>query len=338
MELADYGMMLWGNNNYNYAEAAMGYSSNLTGVSYRGRNWDVPNLVSYMESHDEERLMYKTITYGGTSATYNTRELTTALRRMKLDALFFLTVPGPKMIWQFGELGYDISIDNGGRTSEKPIRWDYFNDYERHGLFLFYKLLIYFRKTQPVFATSDFSYSLSGQAKQLLLNDSEMKVNILGNFGLAPVNVNPAFPVTGKWYEYFSGDSVNVSDVNSAFEFQPGEYRLYSTKKLPSSKLIIGIRDTYSPEEGITVNAYPNPSSSGFTFDITSKVPVSASVLIQNISGNVIRKEQLSSSSSTEHSFFWDGNDESGIPAGAGLYLVQFRTAKGLKTVKVIKM
>ncbi len=31
-ELANYGMMLWGNNNYNYGEAAMGYPSDLSSV------------------------------------------------------------------------------------------------------------------------------------------------------------------------------------------------------------------------------------------------------------------------------------------------------------------
>ena len=61
---------------------------------------------------------------------------------MELDALFFLTVPGPKMIWQFGELGYDVSIDYGGRTSEKPLKWDYFLDPDRHRLYLIYKLLL----------------------------------------------------------------------------------------------------------------------------------------------------------------------------------------------------
>jgi hypothetical protein len=337
-ELSDHGLMIWGNINYNYAEAAMGYASDLTSASYLGRGWQAPNLVSYMESHDEERLMFKTITYGASSATYNTRDQSIALKRMKLDALFFLSVPGPKMIWQFGELGYDISIDNGGRTSEKPLKWEYFNDYERHKLFLFYKLLNYFRKTQPVFGTSDFTYSLAGQAKQLLLNNPDMKVNILGNFGIAPLNVNPAFPLAGKWYEYFSGDSVIVTDVNKTFEFQPGEYRLYSTKKLPSAKLIIGIRDNYSQEENISINAYPNPSDSGFTFKLTTRIPSDASVKISDVSGKLIREEQLGSSSTTEQIFFWDGKDRSGIPVAGGLYLVQFRTATGWKTVKVLKV
>jgi hypothetical protein len=57
-----------------------------------------------MESHDEERLMFKNLTYGNSSGTYNIKDLQTALDRVKLAAAFFLTLPGPKMIWQFGEL------------------------------------------------------------------------------------------------------------------------------------------------------------------------------------------------------------------------------------------
>ncbi len=64
------------------------------------------------------------------------------------------------MIWQFGELGYDISIDFNGRTGEKPIKWEYFKDPDRHRLYLIYKALNNLRLTQPAFSTSDYSYSL----------------------------------------------------------------------------------------------------------------------------------------------------------------------------------
>ena len=63
--LAEYrhGMMLWGNSNFNYNEATMGYHENgksdFSWGYYGTRQWNVPNLVTYMESHDEERLMYK---------------------------------------------------------------------------------------------------------------------------------------------------------------------------------------------------------------------------------------------------------------------------------------
>lgn len=43
----------------------------------------------------------------------------TALKRMQQAAAFFFTIPGPKMIWQFGELGFDYSIEYNGRVGNK---------------------------------------------------------------------------------------------------------------------------------------------------------------------------------------------------------------------------
>ncbi|MGK2861206.1 MAG: alpha-amylase family glycosyl hydrolase, partial [Chitinophagaceae bacterium] len=56
-ELSDYGMMFWGNSNYNFSEAAMGWitNSNFDYGLHSVRGWTNPFLVSYMESHDEER-------------------------------------------------------------------------------------------------------------------------------------------------------------------------------------------------------------------------------------------------------------------------------------------
>jgi glycosidase len=336
-ELANYGMMLWGNNNYNYAEAAMGYASDLTSVSYLGRDWSVPNLVSYMESHDEERLMYKTITFGASQGSYNTKDLKTALKRMELDALFFLTVPGPKMIWQFGELGYDVSIDAGGRTSEKPIRWDYQSDPDRHRLYLIYKLLNMLRKTQPVFATSNFTYSLSESSKRLQLTDPSMQVNILGNFGVTSSSVNPEFPQTGKWYEYFTQDSVNVTDVSAPLNFLPGEYRLYTTKKLESPKLILGVEEHKQPGKNGFVTVYPNPSPDEFTFEINSLNPSQADVSIFNLTGKMIRQIKTTFPSSGVQTVKWDGKSENGTAAPTGIYLVNIRTTFGNQVLKVIK-
>ena len=198
IELSEYGMMIWGNNNYNYAEAAMGYESDLTSASWHGRGWSMPHLVSYMESHDEERLMYKTLTWGNATTAYNTKNPIIALKRLELNVLFFLTIPGPKMIWQFGELGYDISINENGRTGEKPIKWEYFSDSYRHRLYLFYKLINTLRKTEPAFSTDNFTHSLSSITKRLQLNGEDMKVNILGNFGVTSGLVFPAFQQTDR--------------------------------------------------------------------------------------------------------------------------------------------
>ncbi|NEW79809.1 MAG: alpha-amylase, partial [Gelidibacter sp.] len=107
--LANYGIMLWGNMNNSYNQNTMGFptDANINWISYKERGWNTPNVVGYMESHDEERLMYKNLQFGNSNATYNVKNLNTALSRQELAGMFFFTIPGPKMIWQFGELGYD---------------------------------------------------------------------------------------------------------------------------------------------------------------------------------------------------------------------------------------
>ena len=122
--LADYGILLWGNHNYNFNQATMGYDdSDFSWASYQERGWDNPHVINYMESHDEERIMYENLAYGNSSGDYDVTDLATALERTGAAAVFLISIPGPKMIWQFGELGYDVSIDENGRTGRKPIKW-----------------------------------------------------------------------------------------------------------------------------------------------------------------------------------------------------------------------
>jgi glycosidase len=336
-ELADYGMMLWGNNNYNYAEAAMGYSSDLTYASYTARGWNNPNLVSYMESHDEERLMYKTLNFGAVTGDYITKNQRIALKRMQLDALFFLTIPGPKMIWQFGELGYDISIEQNGRTGEKPIKWEYLSDPDRHRLFATYKLLNNLRKTQPVFSTSGYSATLSTAMKRIQLVDPSMTAIMLGNFGITPSTINPSFTRTGKWYEYFSGDSITITNVEGNFNFQPGEFRLYTTVRLPSAKLILGINDQPLQEKNDFITAYPNPSRTEFYFGIESAGQEPVTISIFDITGRMVRQIKTETSGDLSEPIIWDGRSSAGVDTGKGLYIVQIHTTHQRGSIKIIK-
>jgi hypothetical protein len=132
--LANTGMMLWGNLNYQFNEASMGYSSDLNWGNYQQRGWNNAHLITYAESHDEERLMYKNLLFGNSAGGYDITDLNTALKRQELIHTLLIPLPGPKMIWQFGELGYDYSINTCSdgvtisencRTDSKPIRWDY---------------------------------------------------------------------------------------------------------------------------------------------------------------------------------------------------------------------
>jgi hypothetical protein len=86
-------------------------TSDISRGLYSVRGWSKPYLVTYMESHDEERMAYRNINFGSTAGTYNIKDTTTSLLRNAMSAAFLMSMPGPKMIWEFGELGYDYPIN-----------------------------------------------------------------------------------------------------------------------------------------------------------------------------------------------------------------------------------
>lgn len=128
--------------------------------------------------------MVKNLAFGNSSGSYSTKTFNVALNRMKLAAAFFLTVPGPKMIWQFGELGYDIGINFNGRTGEKPVKWDYLNDDRRTNLYKVYSALINLRNNYETFHASNFGLDVSGYMKKINLYHTSMDAFIVGNFGV----------------------------------------------------------------------------------------------------------------------------------------------------------
>lgn len=288
--LSNYGMMLWGNLNHSYNQATMGYEtdSDFKEISYKERFWTEPHLLGYMESHDEERLMYKNLEYGASSGSYNIQELNTALERMELAGVFFFTVPGPKMIWQFGELGYDYSIDYDCRVCNKPIRWDYYKKGERKRVYQVWSALINLKLNEPAFSSSDFDLEVAGTAKRIEINHTDMDVRIIGNFDLSTQSIDPSFSKTGWWYSYFDGDSIEVSDLNGTISLEPGEYRIYTTKRVRQPEITAGIADHKVKKENFYV--YPNPVSGMLYLD---PVPESSRLTILNSAGQILKIFEL---------------------------------------------
>ncbi|MBD1395685.1 T9SS type A sorting domain-containing protein [Pontibacter sp. JH31] len=263
-ELSNYGMLFWGNSNHDYRNMAKGVSANPQWISYKERGWNNPYVIGYMESHDEERLMYDVLQNGNRNGNYNTRTLATALDRAKLAAAFFLPIPGPKMIWQFGELGYDVPIDQNGRTGMKPIRWEYQQQADRQKLYQVYAALIKLKLTEPAFSTTDFDLQLGNQVKRIILSHASMDVYIVGNFDTKTQLVKSGFPKAGTWFDYFSGREISIADTNEDIQLQPGEFHIYTTKKLqtPQAGLVPWQDIVLSVEEGLSekgIHVYPNP-------------------------------------------------------------------------------
>ncbi len=241
--LADYGIKLWGNINYSFNEATMGYghekkdnSQELKGdvswASYKQRGWNKPNLIAYMESHDEERIMFKNNSYGRNEGNYNIKELATGLKRTEAATVILMTLPGPKMIWQFGELGYDYELGEtmeDGRLDKKPIRWDYYDVPERRALHDVYAKMNKLRHSNNIFKTSDYTIKLTDQYKQVLLKSGDKYACAIANFDVEPISAEVDFGKAGNWQEYFT-NAQSAFDSKETIELKPGEYRLYLSK------------------------------------------------------------------------------------------------------------
>ena len=273
-ELADYGILMWGILHGQYREAARGNTgvSDLSPGVYDNRGWNEPNLITYAESHDEERIMVSLLQSGFIEGDYNIRQLPTALDRVELNSVFLLPLPGPKMIWQFGERGYDVSInDFGGRLSEKPPRWEYLDNSDRTDLFQVMAQLNHLKQTYEEFSPESFDYHLSGQVRWYRLSHSGNHVFAVGNFGATSTTGNVTFPETGTWFEFFTQDSIEVETASQSFSMQPGEYRLYSTRKLAKTQVVTEVEEIDPlPEE---IRIYPNPAISEVT--VVSEKPIS---------------------------------------------------------------
>ncbi len=135
------GIFMWKNCNHAYSQTAAGWSSesDLSGAYRSGGHW-----VAYQESHDEERTGFVQFEYGN-GPLKGTDRMDLRMSQLGNNAALFLTVPGPKMMWEFQELGFDTSIMEGGRMSKKTPAWDMLNDEDRVGLYRTYSRLMALR-------------------------------------------------------------------------------------------------------------------------------------------------------------------------------------------------
>jgi 1,4-alpha-glucan branching enzyme len=285
------GVMMWGKMTDPYNELSMGYTSNISRMTSSSRGFVANRLMGYAESHDEERLMYKNVQYGATSGSYNVKTLNTALSRMSAIGAVSLLVPGPKMIWHFGELGWDESIftcnngtvnDSSGtipgdcklETKPQP-QWveNWQGDSNRNKIYNDWSKMITLKIAEPVFLgtptiANGNSLSVNIKITNSNLAATQLKdVLIVANFDVTTQNVATGFQYTGTWYNLMDNTTINVADVNAPISLAAGEYRIYGNKQAN-----LAIADF---EKGNSVNLYPNPVSDYFTLNVTvTKVQV----------------------------------------------------------------
>ncbi len=327
------GVMLWGKMTDPYNQLTMGFASG-SGINRMGhvsRGFTDKRLVGYAESHDEERLMYKTIQYGNDSnPNHNVQELDVALSRMSALGAVSLTIPGPKMIWHFGDLGMDNSIftctdgsvNTNCRLATKPQpQWDenWLNDADRVQIYNDWAKMNALKQFEDVFE-GEYSIHSGNLTPRIYIWDdgipsSELKnVVILANFDVTTQSIIPDFPYTGDWFNLMDNTSINVTNISNPITLEAGEFRIFGNQ--------ISIVGTTDYEVSELVKIYPNPTSQSFRLTSTCN-----EVNIFDTQGKLIKEFKGIFNKNTAFSV---------IELSPALYFVKILTDKGTVLKKLV--
>lgn len=235
--------------------------------------------------------MWETLKFGATSPI-NLKNLENAVNRNQLLTAFYFGIPGPKMIWQFGEFGYDQELNND-RLGIKPTKWEYLNDPERIRLFQLYQEMIKLKKEHKAFNTPlKTTLNLSSVIKSITLEHPDMDVVMHGNFGLGTAgNASVSFPRSGKWYNYFTGQELTIVGTTITMNFRPNEFVLFTSKKLTTPDQGILQEDFVTSvsemvPEG-SFNVYPVPAYSKLTVELPEDM-IQANYRVVDMAGRVV--------------------------------------------------
>ena len=297
------GVMLWGKNTDQYNQLSMGFNSSndISRMGNATHGFTAKRVMGYSESHDEERLMYKNVTFGNnTNPAHNVRDLNTALSRMSAVGAVSLLIPGPKMIWHFADLGWDSSIficSNGTlntasdatpgdcKLDNKPQpQWanNWLGNTNRNIIYNNYAKMIDLKKNNPVFS-KDFNIN-SGTTLEpkIYIYDNAASITtlknvvILSNFNVNTINEVPNFPYTGIWYNLMDNTTLNVSNTTDPIAIEAGGFRVYGNQPATlANENFDALR---------FINLSPNPAVDYFTIN----TPLSK-VLIYSITGQLVK-------------------------------------------------
>ena len=327
-EMANYGGMAWKKMNYEYSQAACGYSS---GSSFSSMN--TAGTVGYMESHDEERLSYNVFT-SPVKSSY--KSISTRAKRLGAVAAFMIMNPGAKMIWQFGELGFDTSGGNGD-TSEKDPVWDWLdssvssNKY-RIGLRDSYRELMWIRRNNPdLFDAANrsnskyFSWSV---AESNWDNGRFITLRNAAGTKEMVVAMNPT--ASNATFSYTFDNPSGAYYINSkTYSTSPSFDASASTITVPAHSYVVisnienplsGIENVVEDKNNVNVTIYPNPA----TDYVNVKAEGVKAIEVYSMAGSLVANVNGESTL-----------DVSGLAKGT--YLVKVSTEAGVKVEKLIK-
>jgi hypothetical protein len=160
--------------------------------------------------------------------------------------------------------------------------------------------LIYLKTHYPVFRDLGVGMDLGQYSKWLRFDSNTLDAVIAGNFNVVSGSVTVNFTQTGKWYDYLSGDSINVSNTNTTLNYQAGEFHVYLNQRIipPANTYTGNPTGIESPTSDAAIQVYPNP----FTNEVNINLPIqntsTAQLELLDMAGRAVWKQTIVGSNS----------------------------------------
>ena len=153
-----------------------------------------------------------------------------------------------------------------------------------------------------------------------------MDIVAVGNFHIGNRDIAPVFTKTGWWYDYLNGDSLQVTDVNMIIPFIPGEYHVYTTRRIPIDfEITTSVADVQISETPLKIR--PTINHCAFDVDLPEGTSDPERVYVFDMQGRrmdvqvVLQAEQLHVA--LNH-------------APAGVYMIHILTGKTIYAGRVV--
>lgn len=227
--LINKGMMCWDNTSHAYYELAMGWFDGTNSSALNNANRD--NYVSYAESHDEERCQYKATQYGNGEIKTNKA---VRLSRVASYVAMSTMLNGPQMMWMFEELGYDISIEENGRTGTKPVpeTKKFYVDTDRMNQYQIIGQINQLRTRilPQVFGGNPTSQDLAHKRplRSVIWGEGVNRVFVVSNVSTTPQEIS--LPEgTANWYDYLTNNNNAIAE-GTKITLPAGTVKVYTAQ------------------------------------------------------------------------------------------------------------
>lgn len=243
-EMAETGMLNWANINTSGIQYAEGYSDNSSLMRFYAphddRTWG--STVSYLESHDEQRLAYAVGQYGVTNVR---GRLEPTCARMGSAAAQMMMAPGAHMVWMFSELAdsQNNKTASGNNVDPKYVRWNNFDNQYRKGLYTSYAELAGIRSNNPEMFTQDVTFNsncasnawANGRTITLTKGDKQIILAVNPNTSGDPIQISANF---------IKQNDSDYHILSKTYKTEPTFNALYGYLTVPAnSYVVIGTSD-----------------------------------------------------------------------------------------------